>query len=64
MKSWKKRSTRRAEEIEVLGLYKDKMNKLIFTEDFPQELKYNRPVQWQPEPYIKDIDVQELFYSK
>lgn len=54
----------RAEEIKTLGLYKNKMNKLIFTEDFPQELKYKRPVQWQPEPHIKDIDVQELFYSK
>lgn len=51
----------RKEEIEVLSTYKHKMNKLIFTEDFPQQLRYQRPVDWRPEPVIQDLDVFKLF---
>jgi hypothetical protein len=51
----------RMEEIQTLATYKNKMDRLIFTEDFPQELKYKRPIRWNPEPIIQDIDVLELF---
>jgi len=51
----------RIEEIQTLATYKHKMDRLIFTEDFPQELRYKRPIQWEPEPVIEDVDVLELF---
>lgn len=51
----------RAEEIKTLATYKHKMDRLLFTEDFPQELRYKRPIKWEPEPIIKDVDVLDLF---
>lgn len=51
----------RMEEIETLATYKNKMDRLIFTEDFPQELRYKRPIKWEPEPIIEEIDVLDLF---